>query len=102
MRAAYIQAEALVKRCLNASHRAWNDLARRQLHARRHGSGFPGGPLRRMHSERGQMSLSDAPLGGARPLRVSGRGVPCAVSAPCSVLLPERMRADAAHKRATW
>jgi hypothetical protein len=63
VRAAYIDAEALVKSCLNASHRAWNDLARQQLRA---GRRLGGAPPRRVPSARGQMSLSDAPLGGAR------------------------------------
>lgn len=57
VRAAYIEAEALVKRCLNASHRAWNDMARANLRSRPSFSRPSSGRAR-------GNSLSDAPLGG--------------------------------------
>lgn len=73
VRAAYIEAEALVKRRLNASHGAWNDLARQQLRRGSRSGSFGGGGgsgcapyggMRRSPSSRERMSFSDAPLGG--------------------------------------
>ena len=58
-RAAYIEAEKLVKRCLNSSHQSWNELSRASL---RRPLGSPGGS--RPSRARGR-SLSDEPLGGA-------------------------------------
>lgn len=89
VRAAYIEAEALVKRCLNASHRTWNDLARQLLRTRRPGSGFSAGLPRRMSSGNRQASLSDAPLGGARLLCCSHFQSGCGIGvipAVCSCL----------------
>lgn len=60
MRQAYIESEALVKRCLNKSHKSWNDMARASLRSP------PGGsrPSYRPSTRARGNSLSDAPLGG--------------------------------------
>ena len=60
VRQAYIESEALVKRCLNQSHKSWNDMARASLRSP------PGGsrPSYRPSPRARGNSLSDAPLGG--------------------------------------
>ena len=60
-RSAYIEAEALVKRCLNSSHQLWNRIMLwTEASAPRH-SAYS---LARSPSRARSKSLSDAPLGG--------------------------------------
>ncbi|KAK9918356.1 hypothetical protein WJX75_003469 [Coccomyxa subellipsoidea] len=68
-RAAYIEAEKLVKRCLNSSHQSWNELSRASL---RRPLGSPGGS--RPSRARGR-SLSDEPLGGDNIITVYERAM---------------------------
>jgi hypothetical protein len=87
VRIAYVDAEALVKRCLDGSHRTWNEMARESLRtgfgstAAAGGTGGGGttrrgafppnlsayspGRRSRLHSRN---SMSDAPLGGPHAL----------------------------------
>lgn len=59
VRAAYVKAEHLVKRCLDNSHRLWNKLAQwSQISAPRQSA------YSMARSPKRSMSLIDAPLGG--------------------------------------
>ena len=71
VRAAYIDAEALVKRCLDSSHRTWNAMARTVLRSSSMSAASgPYSPGRRSRLN-SRASMSDAPLGGAQsPCRV--------------------------------
>ncbi|BDA47017.1 hypothetical protein COCOBI_09-4720 [Coccomyxa sp. Obi] len=68
---AYIESEALVKRCLNQSHKSWNDMARASLRSP------PGGsrPSYRASPRARGNSLSDAPLGGDNIITVYERAM---------------------------
>jgi hypothetical protein len=59
---AYVRAEALVKRCLNASHKAWNAMARWAQATLPRTSSWS---MARSPTRPRSASLSDAPLGGA-------------------------------------